>query len=44
MLQAETLAAMEGVQLPADFVAEATSGGLRKSALQAYLALQVSLS
>ena len=43
-LQAEFLAAASGVQLPADFISEATAAGLRKSALQAYIALQVLLS
>ena len=42
-LQAEALAAGAKVRLPQDFVAEAAAGGLRKSALLAYLALQAQI-
>eukprot|EP00884_Botryococcus_braunii_P007753 jgi/Botrbrau1/1697/Bobra.116_2s0039.1 len=38
--QAEQLAGARGLELPADFVEAATSGGLRKSALDAYMTLQ----
>ncbi|CAL8467544.1 g7082 [Coccomyxa elongata] len=41
--QAEELAAAKGVELPADFLQAAAGEGLRKSALQAYLALQGSI-
>jgi hypothetical protein len=42
-VQADKLAAAKGVQLPNDFVEAALTGGLRKSALEAYLLLQVRL-
>lgn len=41
--QAEELAAAKGVELPADFLEAAAGEGLRRSALQAYLALQGTL-
>ena len=39
--QAELLASTSGVQLPADFVSAAESGGLRRSVLDSYISLQV---
>lgn len=40
-VQAEELAAAKGIELPADFLAEASAGGLRRSALEGFAALQV---
>ena len=40
--QAEDVAAAKGIELPADFVEAAKSGGLRAGALEAYVALQAS--
>ena len=41
LMQAEELAAAKGIELPADFLAEASAGGLRRSALEGFAALQV---
>lgn len=38
-MQAEELAAAKGVSLPEDFAAAASSGGLRRAALQGYLSI-----
>lgn len=39
--QAEELAAAKGISLPADFIEAAVNGGLRRSVLLNYIALQV---